>query len=300
MSLLAPANARTNRKNRAIRLASAMASAVDGYLTAAATPSTSMKLFMGIGALYTGSTFAPNTSNWLQALRSQLTGFHSKAGAWTQGYAAIPLGDRFALSCGHNGPGIGTVLTYVKGDGTIFETTISHWINDHGDVAQIYVSDTKQAYQADLSVYVLADALPAWVNRAPIIRITDEDRVVMDSYDPPTVAISQGGWNAGPSSPYGYADTPDNRMVYAKSMLIKTPRTGLRDPFFHDVKTGDSGSPEYVLINDTLYLYRVITNTGGSGVYVADWIPYINSMIARGATVASIPPITISITTPQI
>jgi len=300
MSLAMSASPRTTRKNRAVRIASEMSASVDALLTSAATPSTSMKLFTGVGPVYSGSTFVPNTDNWLQSLRSQLTGIHMGAGAWTQSYGLIPLGDRFLLSCGHNGPRLGDTLKYVKADGTVFTTTISKWINDHEDILQIYVSDTKQAYVTDLSLYVTADVLPAWVYRAPIIRITDEDRAAMDSIDPPTVAISQGNWTDGPTSPYGKADTPDNRMVFVKSMLLKTPRTGLRDPFHHGAYVGDSGTPEYVLLGGVLYLYRVITTGGETGIYVADWLDYLNALIVRGATAASISPITVSTTTPQI
>jgi hypothetical protein len=272
-------------------LAAKMIEGVDSRLAVAAPPSSSMKLFTGIVANYTGSTFVPNTANWLHDLRSQLTGFHMGADAWTQSYALIPLGDRYALSCGHNGPGPGTTVKYVSPTGVVFTTSILAWINDYPARSS---SDTQQTYQTDLMVVVLADPLPTWVYRAPIIAITAGLRTALDTYDPPTVAISQGSWTAGPSTPYGEADTPDNRMAFVKSMLLKTPRTALRDPFHHGALVGDSGTPEYILIDDVLYLYRVITQPNETGVFVADWFTYINAMIARGAVVTGIPAIKIA------
>ena len=295
MPALAAITSKTkNARNKAVRLADVMMDSVDSRLQVAATPSASMKLFTGVGVSYTGTTFPVNTSNWLHDLRPQLNGFHMRAGAWNQSYAAIPLGDRFLLSCGHNGPGIGNALRYVKADGTIFDTTISKWINDHPNVNQGSVSDTKQAYVTDLSVYVTASALPEWVHRAPIIDLPASTRATLTALNAPSIGVTQGNWNAGPAAAYGYYDTPDNRMVRVASLAGLTPGTTLRNPFYHYGVVGDSGTPDYALIEDTIYLLRVILNGGGTGVYISDHIGYINAMIARGAAVAGIAPITIS------
>lgn len=282
---------RPKRRMSVAMLANAMIEGVDSRLAVAAPPQDSMKLFTGIGPGYFGSTYTPNAQNWLQDLWPQLTGFHMGAGGYAQSYALIPIGDRFVLNCAHNGPEpLPLTVKYVAADGTVFTTTATHWINDR---VGALCSDTQQPYQTDLMIYVLADPLPAWVNRAPIIGLTNTQRTLLDPYDPPTVAISQGNWTAGPSTPYGKANTPDNRMAFVKSLLLKTPRTALRNPFHHGAYVGDSGTPEYILLDDVLYLYRVIASSNETGVYVADRIDYINSMIARGAAVAGIPAITI-------
>lgn len=301
MPALATATSQTkNARNKVVRLADVMIGSVDSRLQVAATPSTSMKLFTGVGMGYTGSTYTVNTSNWLHDLRDQLNGFHMRAGAWNQSYGAIPLGDRFLLSCGHNGPGIGNALRYVKADGTVFNTTISKWINDHPAVAQGNVSDTKQAYVADLSIYVTADALPEWVNRAPIINLPASTRTTLAALNAPSIGVTQGNWDAGPAAAYGYYDTPDNRMVRVASLAGLTPVTALRTPFYHYGVVGDSGTPDYALIEDTIYLLRVVLSSGGTGAYVCDYIDYINAMIARGATAAGISPITVSAVTNPI
>lgn len=258
-----------------------MIDSVDSRLQNASAPSSSMKLFTGIGSQYSGNTFVANANNWLHDLRSQLNGFHMGAGAWGQSYGAIPLGDRFLLSCGHNGPEVGKPLKYVKEDGTVFSTTISHWINDfpNGD--------------ADMSIYVTSTALPAWVYRAPIINLPNALRELLTPYNPPTVGITQGNYTAGPAAAYGYYNTPDNRMVRVAALDGVNPSTTLRTPLYHYSVVGDSGSPDYALIGNTLYLLRIVLMGGGYGQCVCDYIEYINSMIARGATAAGISPITV-------
>lgn len=281
-------------RNRAERLAAAMIDAVDSRLAVAATPAASMKLFTGLTAAYAGATFVANTANWLHDLRPQLNGFHMKAGGWTQSYGAIPLGDRYLLSCSHNGPDIGEALTYVKADGTVFNTTVSKWINDN--VAKVS-SDTKQAYTVDLSVYVTAHALPEWVCRVPIVNLPAATRDILNFYSPPTVGVTQGNWQSGPAGAYGLYDTPDNRMLRVAALNGTTPSSSLRTPFHHHGKVGDSGTPLYALIADTLYLLGVTLSEGGSGLYVCDHMAEVNSLIARGAAAAGIAPITVSAVT---
>lgn len=282
-----------NRRNSLVRFPNEASYAVDRRLAVAAAPSASMKLFTGIGAGYSGSTFTPNTANWLQDLRSQLTGFHMGAGGYNQSYALMPLGDRFVLNCAHNGPEpLPLSLKYVKGDGTVFTTTATHWINDRVGAVS---SDAQQAYVDDRMIYVLADALPAWVYRAPILQLTSEQKTAFANV--PTIMITQGNWTSGPSSPYGFADTPDNRMVAIRNFGLSTPLSGAREAFRHVGQTGDSGCPDYLLIGDVLYLVRLTTFSNGSGPFIGDQMAYLNSLIARGATAAGISPITLTAVT---
>lgn len=273
-------------------LAAKMIEGVDSRLATAATPALSMKLFNGIGPAYTGSTYVPNTSNWLHDIRPQLTGFHMGAGGYTQSYALIPLGGRFVLNCAHDGPEpLPLTVKYVGPDGQVFTTTATHWINDRVGAK---TSDIPQAYRTDLMLYVLADPLPAWVYVAPIINLTDANLAALAPHAPPTVAISQGNWTGGAALPYGLTNTPDNRMAYVKNLALGAVTDPLRSPFQRDVQVGDSGTPEYILLDGVLYLYRVITGTGGAGVPVGRWIPLINNLIARGALRAGIPPIRVA------
>ncbi len=264
-------------------LAQAMIVAVDSRLATAGAPSDSMKLFSGIGPVYTGTDYPLNTACWLHDLREQITGVCMYAGNYTQGYDLAPLGDHYALCCGHNGPEpLPLTCRWVNVDGTVHTNTATHQINDY------------PSGEADLQIYVFADPFSEWVKRIPIIALTLAERAAMAAFDPPTMAVSQGTWMNGPTTPYGYADTPDNRMAYVKSLSLATLLTTLRNPFFHAAFTGDSGTKEYVLTNDTLYMLRVITQGSGAGVFICDHIDYVNSLIAEGATASGHAPITIS------
>lgn len=299
------------QRERTMRLAGAMTEAVESRIIAAntahgasAAPGISMPLFTGVPHQYTGSTFTPNSDCWIDDLRPQLTGFHMGAGAYTQSYGMMPLGGHYVLNCGHNGPEpLGFTVKYVSPTGVVFTTTATHWINDFVDEhGSRLSSDTKQPEHSnkDLMVYVLADPVPAWVNCAPILQVTNQELLWLQEAKPPTVSISQGNVQAYHPSPGAYPPdswTPNNRKAYVKTLSLIPARTSLRDPYWHGLAVGDSGTPEYVLVDDTLYLYGVNVKAGGGAVLVGSHIPYINSLIARGAAVSGKPAITISAVT---
>jgi hypothetical protein len=267
--------------NRILRLGQAMISAVDTRL-AGRNAATDLALFSNTTGNWASAVFVPNASFWCQDIRAKLTGFHMYAGDWSQSYGLQMITPRHAISCGHNGPPPGKPLRYVSADGTVFETSISKWINDFPNAGS--TSDTNRTFVTDLSVYLLADEAPAWVYKAPILGLTNQDREWLGPLDPPTVAVSQGSRTDGTP----IQNTPNNRKLYVKSLILKSPRTALRDPFYHAVTVGDSGTPEFILVKDTPYLYRIITGSNGSGVLVADHVAYINSLIARADAAAGI------------
>jgi len=267
-------------------LATALSKEVDDRLAAVTvSPADAMPLFSNTTAHWTSTTFVPNADNWLQDLRPQLTGIHMYAGDYHQSYGMMPITRRHVISCGHNGPRVGNTVRYVKEDGTVFETTILKWINDHSDISPLDVSDTKQTpAQGDLSIYLLADELPTWVNIAPIF--PHISNFYKNQLIPriPTVRISQGN----------LVSTPKNREVSISSALGGTGNPtvdSLRASFWQFVAFGDSGTPIYFLIDHDLddltparlYLYEVC-----SGEVLADFLPYINSMISRADAAAGI------------
>ena len=273
-----------NRKIKYERIYQKMIDSVDSRLAVAASPSSSASLFSNTTANWTSTVFVPNSQCWLQDLRPQLTGVHMYAGGYLQSYAAAPISPRHGLSVSHGGPDIGTTIRFVSPTGTVFTTTILKWINDNPNVGQGSVSDAKQPYVTDLSVYLFEHELPDWVFKAAILPIANSDRNISYPMDPPTVVISQGNWTIGPAE----SNTPKNRQVYVKSLNLITPRPLLRNPFHHEVVVGDSGSPEFALIDNKLYLVRIVTSYGGSGVFLGDYLNYINSLIKRADASASI------------
>lgn len=263
------------------QLAAAMSREVDRRL-AGKRQEQSLHLFTNTTAKWTTDVFVPNENLWCEDLRPQLTGISMFAGPWTQSYCLTAITRRHAVSCGHNGPGMeggnpSHPVRYVNTDGKVFETRILKWINDYPNAdVKARCSGPQQRFTADLSLYLLADELPEWVHIAPIITLSAKQRVALDAANPPYVAVSQGNWTAGPAA----SNTPHNRKIYVKNRMLAT-ETGQRLAFYHPPRVGDSGCPDFVLANGILYFNRVITDSGGGGVFVGDHIPLLNSFIAR-------------------
>jgi hypothetical protein len=242
-------------------------------MLAGKTPAESLHLFSNTTANWTASDFVPNENLWCQSLRSQLTGVHMYvSGGWMQGYGLTAITPRHVLSCAHNGPQGNSNLTvrYVRETGEVFETHLARWCCDSTyNAAKVNVP--QETSRADLSVYLLADELPEWVYKAPVIPLTGSELNAMWAYAPMTLAVSQGSWIIP-----GPGETPRNRMVYPKYGV------GLED-WTHPLQVGDSGTPEFVLISGRLYLYNII-----SGANVWSNIDYIREMIARCDAAAGI------------
>jgi hypothetical protein len=214
--------------------------------------------------------FIPNPDLWAADLRAQFTGVHMNAGAWGGSYGLQAITPRHAISCGHNGPGVNNRVRYVNVDGTVFETKILKWINDF---------PTPQRKQ-DLSVYLLADPLPEWVYKAPIVSFSSQQIAGLNSMNAPIVAISQG---------YDVVKNPSGRKLYVRPVQNKWPMLDLRAPFWHNTYVGDSGTPQFALIQDKLYLFAITLYSGiNSGIQVGNHIDYINEMIGRADAAADI------------
>ena len=241
-------------------------SAVDSRI-AGKVPADSMHLFSNTTATWTSATFVPNRNLWCEDLRRFLTGVHMRAGAWNQSYGLQAITPRHLISCGHNGPGIGESVRFVNVDGTVFDTTILQWQKDNGT----------SAFVADLSVYLTAHELPAWVHKATILRADASARARLVAAGVPTVAVSQGN----------VVGTPRNRMVYAKQLdLAALPPH--RSAFGYSPVVGDSGTPEFLMTPEGLLLLRIITLSNGAGVFVSDYLDYVQALIVRADTAAGI------------
>jgi hypothetical protein len=249
-------------------------------MLAGKTPAESLHLFSNTTANWTASDFVPNENLWCQSLRSQLTGVHMYvSGGWMQGYGLTAITPRHVLSCAHNGPQGNSNLTvrYVRETGEVFETHLARWCCDSvANAAKVNVP--QETIRADLSVYLLADELPEWVYKAPVIALTDMERYAMEPYKPLALAVSQGSWSTGPTA----SNTPRNRVVYPKRLGWWDYAEGFED-WYHPPQVGDSGTPEFVLIGGILYLYQII-----SGGNVWSHIDYIREMIARCDAAAGI------------
>jgi hypothetical protein len=254
-----------------------------------------MHLFSNTTANWTSDVFVPNDAFWLKAIRNQLTGVHMYVdGGWMQAYGLTPITRRHGIGAGHNGPGMEEgvdgrhKVRFTGVDGAVFETRISKWINDNSGTGNANIGRVSDAMQqpaeADLSIYRFDDELPESVHIMPIAPVefsqfwsTYEEPYWdgVTGYKVPSIAISQGSRTDGTAT----ENTPNNRKAYvASGYQVNAQRTA----FHHDVTSGDSGCPEFVLCDGILYLYKVNTAS-----IVADQITYLNALIARSQAAAS-------------
>lgn len=264
--------------NKIVTLAAQSVTAIESRITGK-TPEVAQHLFSNTTVDWSSTTFVPNTNLWCQDLRSQLTGFHMfLGGGWLQSYSMCMVTPRHIVSCAHNGPQPGVSIRFVSATGEVFETTLLKWCNDNGDSR---ANVPTQTLEADLSLYLLADAVPSWVYKAPVLGMTKLEHELYLSSGALGIAISQGGWAAGPAN----SNCPRNRKAYPKK-LNGAQLPSLTFPFYHEVQVGDSGSAQFLLANGTLYFHGIITSGGGGYWTIADFIPYINNMIARSDAAA--------------
>jgi hypothetical protein len=260
-------------------LATSMIQAVDTRLAGTETEARhAMPLFMDVRDKGESGAFTPNPNFWAKDLRSQLTGVHMHAGGWGMSYGLQAVTPRHAISCAHNGPDVGNMVRYVNVDGEVFETKILGWMNDFRN--NHHARNGDQAAVPDLSLYLLADELPAWVYLAPVISFTPEQCRIFQTMDVPLVALSQG---------FDGVNNRVGRKLYVRPWENRWPMTPLRAPFWHDTYVGDSGTPQFVLLKDRLYLYAITVASGhSSGIPVAPHVGYLNELIARADAAASI------------
>jgi hypothetical protein len=231
----------------------------------------SLWLYRGITGGNTGLLEGYNSLNWARRYLSKFTGVHCGAGAWTQSYGLQAISPWHLISCAHNGPGIGGAVNFISPDGDIFSTNLAVWINDYPGVTS---SDTKQTLEADVSIYRVADELPEWVCMPKAAKLSSEQKAQIHALKAPLLAVSQGS-----------VSVDRGRKIYAINSDLSIP-SGIRALFSHLLFIGDSGTPQFVCAYDNLWLYRIVSYGNGAGTFVADHLPYINSMIERSDIVA--------------
>jgi hypothetical protein len=244
--------------------------------------STTMPLFSNIGAGYTGSTFVPNEDLWCNDIRAQLTGIHMGAGNYLQSYGLMPLGDHFALNCGHNGPehnepgGLCTVK-YVDVDGTVGTAVSNARANAFlGLDAEVVAAGVPSL---DMQVYAFSTPIPAFAYRAPLMALSPSNYADISRGGGEFLAISQGNR----TDRTGYSNTPKNRKVYKYN-----PQTA---GWGHRLTVGDSGTPKYVLLNGFLSLVEIISGEQITAVNIG----HLNTLISIAASRAGVSPITVSL-----
>lgn len=281
----------------------AVVDSIDSRLTGK-TPSQAMPLYSGIGPKWVPAQFdlsnpnpspdpIPNPDSWLEKDIRDQVGVSMYSGAYHQSYGLTPITPRHCINCGHNGPRIGMDVVFVTTAGRIFTTKIIRWINDSrgSGVSASDVSDALQPAQADISIYLLRDPLPDFPLDKVVLakffpEITNAEELMFQFLKTPEIVISQGNGTQGGGLSMDQL-TPNNRKAYIRDMdSVFRPGDPARGLFNHDVFFGDSGTPRYLLINDSLYLTGL--SDGGGPRMLSNYLGYINQMIARADVAESI------------
>ncbi len=250
-----------------------------------------------------GTSFVPNTNFWAPDLRQQLTGVHVLRPAWDQSGALTMVTPRHALTCAHRGPETGETITYVSADGSqIFRTTIISHIRDLHDEnnAALWLSssDTPSITRPgihDSMICMFADPAPEWLHIMPVLALTNYEMAALKELQPPLVIVSQGNSSpeAFPNNPNSW--TPHGRRLCVTNLAGNFVHSDPSDiPFSRDLVVGDSGTPAFALIDDTLYFFKTISDSGGGGAEVchvydgASTADYIDTLIARADAAAGV------------
>lgn len=262
----------------------ALTQMIDGKVAA-----DTMHLFTNTtGSVITYDHYDVNEDLWCAPLRPQLTGVHMGMQQWGQGYSFQPLTRRHVHSCAHNGDSrVGIVVTWIHPDGATVEDmlaaddtkvckrTIIAQINDYPNA---FCSDPQEVLEADLMICKLGgDPLPDWVAIPDVLVTTVAQQQAIGALGVPGIVISQGN----PVAQYTgeFQVCPHNRKAYLTGLVgsgfAGYSKASVFADFRHDVTTGDSGTNQRLLVNDTLYLHA----TGG--VVLADYLDYLHSMISR-------------------
>jgi hypothetical protein len=243
-------------------------------------------------------TYTRNPNFWANPIVSQLTGAVAyKETRAKQSYGGILISPRHVLYCDHAHPHAANtwpvnygdsrpcVLQFVLADGTCVEGI---------QIAQTQRRPTRSqpgAYTPedypegeisapDLCVAVLdRDMQALGCHVMPIPNLTVEELGFITSLNIPTLNVTQGYERSTQSIP----PTPiSNYPQYHQAMFAigRGSRSGTPYELFdYAVWDGDSGTPAMILVDETLYLERILLWGGGGGQQPARFINHINNML---------------------
>ena len=283
-----------------VALAAHMTQQVDSRLVGK-DATTDQRLFTGLTRNVAVSPFAQNATCWLNDLRSQLCGFHMGSSNYGQGYGLMPLGGRFFLCVAHNGPSLGTTYWPLPDGSTFTATTQSFYVDRSINGGRNTSGNPGPTFSGpfDFCIYITDTAAPPTLSIIPIVKL-NVNQNLLSALNPPTVYISQGG---AAENLVGKQATPQNRKcavspinVGGYSASYPENTYPLRSSFGHVVSSGDSGCPQYLLINNKLYLYKM-NAIGSPSIGDANAIIYLQDLVNRAAAAHGIQPVTITTVT---
>lgn len=245
----------------------------------------------------TGS-YTRNPDLWTQDLTAQLTGLVIHNSHSVQSYGGVLITPRHLLFCAHAHPHAeGTwppnpkqpsaVHRFLTNDGRLVEATQLHQAKSHGGGV------VEGLESVDLCVALLDRDLEAeGLHVVPVFpAVSNAGHTALMSWarenrEPfPFIGASQGvGRRTNSQPPEPIADYPreHGKMIYIKDQLDPSNTRADPGPFAKwnfRVWDGDSGTPSFLLLNERLHLWMILTSAPGGGPRVGSHIDHVNTLI---------------------
>ena len=205
-------------------------------------------------------SYVRNANLWCADLVPQLTGCAAWKTYWNETLGGVMITRRHILFCQHqhpkwDQPPAGTLIRFVKVDGTVVERTL--------------IANVDAPNNVDLCVGLLDQDVPEGIHVVPIMPpFSAIQKGQLGELKVPDLAVSQ----AGSLSP----GVSNESRVYSGIIYqnLSIPPPPLSD-WLHFIYPGDSGTPRFLVTTSGLCLYML---TGASSVN--DNISLINSLIS--------------------
>lgn len=210
-----------------------------------------------------GNTFIRNNNCWINNINLTCISPWNSTGRNTMGGTLISR--RHVLFCEHLNfrPQIGSTIKFVTSDNTVVSRTITNRLT-HPSYVPYYPDICIGLLNEDVpSSISFAKVLPAnWRTYLPSLSVYATIPVVrLNQHERASVADWRGSFSTG-------------------SFSLQYPASTLRQQYYENIVSGDSGNPAFVLINGELIVIGTFTSgNAGSGTLISDHINAINTMM---------------------
>lgn len=251
-------------------------------------PVTSMPLFTTLN--HSAQTYVRNSNLWCKPIENQICSIAAWKSQGDDSFGGTLISPRHVLYCAHafpNGrpPGASSyvqrTIRFVKQDGTVVN---AKQIADRGSAGHNAVHSVGNPLRADLAVGLLdRDMTQEGFVPIPIAVLTSNFVNNLTQLHHPTICFSQGVSRQtsviNPNPPELHT-----QLAYVRSAAIGGPTIGNRfyTPFSqYRVWNGDSGTPQMLLFNGMLFLFRILTSSMFTGPQPGQFRETVEDLISR-------------------